>query len=161
MTQPEPAEPQAAAGGAAATAASPDDAFVIRCACKTHIEEWDPRLYGMEATAAQAAALEQSLLAAAQREDFSLLWEGFCLATLLPAKGGQLRVLQGLEAANQRAAEVWEELQRRREAAGRAGQGGQVRGGPPLPACVALLAGRQPDVLRGVAWTGAALSAGL
>ncbi|PRW44439.1 RNA polymerase sigma24 factor [Chlorella sorokiniana] len=119
MTRPEPAMEHASTAAAqqqAGTAAA-DDAYVIRCSRKTHIEEWDSRLLGMECTPAQAASLEQRVLAAAQQGDFSLLHEGFCLSTLLPAKGGQLRVVEGLAAANQRAEEVWEEVQRRQEAA--------------------------------------------
>lgn len=127
MTRPEPAEE--CANGAATAAQQPaEDAYVIRCSRKTFIEEWDGRLLGMECTPAQAAALEQRVLAAAQQADFALLHEGYCLATLLPTKGGQLRVLEGMEAANQRAEEVWQELQRLQQVPGGGGsEGEQVR----------------------------------
>lgn len=135
MTRPEPVAEHAGSGSAALQAgAAADDAYVIRCGRKTHIEEWDGRLLGMECTHAQAAALEQRVLAAAQQDDFSLLHEGFCLSTLLPIKGGQLKVLEGLQAANQRAEEVWQELQQRQQVA-TSGKGEQVRrlGCGPLP----------------------------
>lgn len=127
MTRPEPVEQRTAAAAQQAGAAPADDAFVIRCSRKTHIEEWDGRLLGMECTPAQAAALEQRVLAAAQQGDFSLLHNGFCLSTLLPTKGGQLDVVEGVEAANQRAAEVWQELQQQ-AAGGKGEQVGQWRG---------------------------------
>lgn len=129
MTRPEPIVEHAGGGSAAQQAgAAADDAYVIRCGRKTHIEEWDGRLLGMECTPAQAAALEQRVLAAAQQDDFSLLHEGFCLSTLLPIKGGQLKVVEGLQAANQRAEEVWQELQQRQQvAASGNGKGEQVR----------------------------------
>lgn len=126
MTRPEPVAEHAGSGSAALQAgAAADDAYVIRCGRKTHIEEWDGRLLGMECTHAQAAALEQRVLAAAQQDDFSLLHEGFCLSTLLPIKGGQLKVLEGLQAANQRAEEVWQELQQRQQVA-TSGKGEQL-----------------------------------
>lgn len=127
MTRPEPVEQRTAAAAQQAGAAPADDAYVIRCSRKTHIEEWDGRLLGMECTPAQAAALEQRVLAAAQHGDFSLLHNGFCLSTLLPTKGGQLDVVEGVEAANQRAAEVWQELQQQ-AAGGKGEQVGQWRG---------------------------------